>query len=266
VSNGKPTNIRDYRAWLKRQGADVSNRTATRYGAVVAKIRADFEASPFWVDVGKRLVDLDAEYRLQDNYPLLMTTDLPTVVLKPYTSLLNKSFRRNCLENENWPDPPAAGWLLPDTWYSRTNDLVRTTFVVKYLDGVAFLGDELASVAKEHGLESELTLESRMEGYYAGHLVTQHEIEIPREDWDTEKIVARVEIQITTQLQDVIRRMLHRYYADARAVPESPQWEWNYQSDEFVANYLGHILHYVEGMIMEVRQRQRGQAPTGPDA
>ena len=35
-------------------------------------------------------------------------------------------------------------------------------------------------------------------------------------------------------------------------------WQWNYKSDEFAANYLGHILHYVEGMIIEIRDKKRG--------
>ena len=25
---------------------------------------------------------------------------------------------------------------------------------------------------------------------------------------------------------------------------------------EFAANYLGHVLHYVEGMIMDIREKQ----------
>jgi hypothetical protein len=36
---------------------------------------------------------------------------------------------------------------------------------------------------------------------------------------------------------------------------------WKYDSDQFISAYLGHILHYVEGMIIEVRDRKRG-----PDA
>ncbi len=64
---------------------------------------------------------------------------------------------------------------------------------------------------------------------------------------------------MTTQLQEVIRRLLHTYYEDKRqSKKEQTKWQWNYNSDEFSANYLGHILHYVEGMIMEVREKQRG--------
>ena len=35
------------------------------------------------------------------------------------------------------------------------------------------------------------------------------------------------------------------------------KWQWDYKSDEFSANYLGHILHYVEGMIVEIREKQK---------
>ena len=67
-----------------------------------------------------------------------------------------------------------------------------------------------------------------------------------------------IEIQITTQLQDVIRKLLHIYYEERRKkiTEDDIKWQWDYKSDEFVANYLGHILHYVEGMIMDVRSKQ----------
>ena len=41
-----------------------------------------------------------------------------------------------------------------------------------------------------------------------------------------------------------------------RITKENVKWQWNYKGDEFTANYLGHILHYVEGMIMEIRDKQ----------
>ena len=78
--------------------------------------------------------------------------------------------------------------------------------------------------------------------------------------WDTERIDVSIELQITTQLQEVIRKLLHSYYENVRkraGEREDVKWQWNYKSEEFAANYLGHILHYIEGMIMEVRERQR---------
>jgi hypothetical protein len=230
-----------------------------RYDTVVAKVRVDFLASPFWQHVTGALNDLDGEYRLgASNYPLFLTPAMPEVVVKPFDSFLLKTFRRNVLDNPNWPDPPTGGWLIPDTWYSRLNDLIRTTFVVKYLDGVRFLGNRLVTLGKELGLHAELSFEARMEGHYAAHLCVSDTFQIPGEQWDAKSIPVTVEIQITTQLQEAIRRLLHNYYEARRRLPERdrPDWQWQYESDEFVANYLGHILHYVEGMIMEVRNRQ----------
>jgi hypothetical protein len=82
--------------------------------------------------------------------------------------------------------------------------------------------------------------------------------DVPKENWDSERIPVALEIQVTTQLQDVIGKLLHKYYEDRRMQASQPElkWQWNYESDEFLTNYLGHILHYAEGMIMEARTRQ----------
>jgi ppGpp synthetase/RelA/SpoT-type nucleotidyltranferase len=109
------------------------------------------------------------------------------------------------------------------------------------------------------GLPFQVDFEAREEGYYAAHVYTQYPCQIPKEDWDVEKVEAIVEIQITTQLQEVIRRLLHKYYEARRggAKEVGVKWQWDYDSDEFAANYLGHILHYVEGMIVDIRERQK---------
>jgi hypothetical protein len=254
----KPKDLTTYKDWLRNaHGVELSDRTSTHYDAVSAKIKKDFENSSFWQDVKRQLINFDGEYRLQDNYPLLMDQDPPSVLVKPYTSLVTKSYRRNCLDNSAWPDPPPDGWCLPGNWFELTNDVVRTSFVVKYLDGVSFLGERIHQIAIDRGVDGELSYEARMEGYYAGHVVTRHKVDIPKQNWDTEPVTTSVEIQITTQLQEVIRKLLHRYYEKRRlGTSDKQDWQWDFRSDEFVANNLGHILHYVEGMIMEVRERQ----------
>ena len=68
-----------------------------------------------------------------------------------------------------------------------------------------------------------------------------------------------MEIQITTQVQELILNLLHKYYERRRNKIEPDNWQWDHASDEFATNYLGHILHYVEGMIVEVRERHDGQ-------
>ena len=135
---------------------------------------------------------------------------------------------------------------------------MRSLLVVKYLDGVTFAADQISEIAKAQGTTCDIELKAREEGYYAAHLYFPVACEIPCENWDTEKVTISVELQITTQVQEVIRKLLHAYYEERRITgeQESATWQWNYKSPEFGANYLGHVLHYVEGMIMEIREKQ----------
>jgi hypothetical protein len=91
-------------------------------------------------------------------------------------------------------------------------------------------------------------------------LYIKQEFEVPKMVWDTEKIDVSIEIQITTQLQEAIRRLLHKHYEERRKCirTEEKIWQWDYKSEEFATNYLGHILHYVEGMITDIREKQKG--------
>ena len=254
---------KEYIEWLsKKYGEPLSeSKIRTYYESVTSKIKADFETSDFWKYLIENLKEFNSEYELETGYPLFPTPEFrPKLYIKPFDSFLFKTYRKNCLENKNWPDAPKDGWILPNNWYSRINDIIRTLIVVKYLDGVEYMIEKIKSICGQYGLSCRVFLEARDDGYYAAHLYVRQEFEIPRLTWDTEKTEISVEIQITTQLQEVIRKLLHRYYEEKRKKPKKVddiKWQWNYESDEFIANYLGHILHYVEGMIMEIRKRQK---------
>lgn len=258
----KPTDIPSYKKWLsKRHDVEVTAKTETYYQAVTAKAGGDFAKSSFWKGLQAALPDINREYYLQTNYYLLAETASPELHTKPYDSFILKTFRHNVLNNQNWPEPPQRGWLLPENWFTEVNDTVRTYFVVKYLDGVNFLADHLAKRAGEATYESRVDFEAKEEGYYAAHFYVKFPCEVPCENWDTRDETISIEIQITTQLQEVIRRLLHKYYEQRRASQPTvgEKWQWDYRSDEFAANYLGHILHYVEGMIMDVRDKRVGK-------
>ena len=85
-------------------------------------------------------------------------------------------------------------------------------------------------------------------------------VEIPN---SVGKVEFSAEIQITTQLKEVMRQLTHGQHQERRQ-KERPapdeKWQWDHRSKEFVPNYLGHMLHYLEGMIMQVRDQQR-EAP-----
>ncbi len=261
MTQTKPTTIADYKKWMQDElKQEFSPKVSSHYNSISPKMKIDFENSQFWRDIQLQLDEFNNEYLLSTGYPLMTAHFSPVIVTKPYESLLNKTFRKNILLNKSWPDPPNGGWIIPDNWFEKINDILRTYFVVKYLDGVEFLTNKIQSLAKTNGLGFEPVYEAREEGYYAVHLYIKTKLEIPKMDWDTEFKDITIEIQITTQLQDVITKLTHKFYEQRRlqANPASIKWQWDYESDDFLANYLGHILHYLEGMIMEVRNKQKG--------
>lgn len=254
----KPTTMEQYKIWLKeRHGVEISRHTEHYYDTVARKVKWTFESSGFWTQLSARWQEFDDTYRMDTGYPLFAPQE-PRLLIKPFPSFLDKTFRKNVVYNENWPDPPSAqaGWVLPSNWYSRVSDVVRTSLVVKYLDGVKFAVDRLRDLCTECDQgTAQSRYEARAEGYYAAHVYIPGTYEVPAEDWDTVRISLRVEIQIRTQVQDLIKRLLHDYYEERRDKAAGPDvdWQWSYQSDEFSVNFLGHMLHYLEGVIMSVR-------------
>ena len=255
----KPQDIYEYQQWLKeKHGIEFSERDQTYYESVAIKIKRDFEQSPFWTQLVGQLQNFEDDYLLSTSYNLFLP-DFPSELKeKPFKSFFLKTFRKNILENKNWPNAPNEGWVLPNNWYSKINDIVRTLFIVKYMDGVDFLLERIESFCKQNNLDFSAELKAKEEGYYAAHIYVIQSINIPKKTWDTEKVDIPIEIQITTQLQEVFRRLLHKYYEERRKkVHADINWQWDYKSDEFATNYLGHILHYVEGMIMDIRNKQK---------
>ena len=98
-------------------------------------------------------------------------------------------------------------------------------------------------------------LNSSMVGYYAGHLIVNIEVEVPDFQFNVATMAAKIEIQITTHVKEAVKTILHPIYERARiSEARGDKWQWDFNSDEFVANNLGHIIHYVEGMIVRVRE------------
>lgn len=262
MNTDKPKDIEEYKKWLEKEHqVEISTRTQNQYESVVAKIRGDFEQSGLWVELTNSLKDFNEQYQIETGgYQLLIPHFRAELHAKPFDSFLSKTYRKNVLTNECWDDPPTGGWLLPCNWYSRINDIVRTRFVGRYFDSLQFMTERIDELCKRHHMPCDIEWEAKEEGYYATHLYMRREFEIPTVTWDTEKVDVSIEIQLTTQVQDVLRKLLHRYYERSRetvAAESSANWRWEYDSDEFVANYLGHILHYVEGMMLGIRERLR---------
>jgi len=260
ADNEKPRDLEEYAEWHNSElGAPLDRRWREYYTTVVHKVKVECESSDLWAALKTNLVEFDAAYRIEKAYRLLQRPDaVPELQVKPYRSALLKTFRYNVLNNPNWPEPPDQGWIRREQWFACLNDLVRTVIVVKYIDGVQYLIGKLRGMCTDYGVECRASLEAREEGYYAAHLNFISEYEVPSITWDTVRVRVPMELQVTTQIQDLLRALLHKYYEQRREEAQPPGfvWQWDYKSDQFSAAYLGHILHYVEAMIVELRDKQ----------
>lgn len=255
----KPEDIEGYKKWLEdNHGVRIDIEIENYYNAVTKKIKYEFENSDFWLQLNDNLNEFNIEYEIETKYKLLLNpNEEHEIYIKPIKSLLNKTYRQNILNNKLWPEPLKPNWILPDNWFETINDIIRTSFAVKYLDGVEFLIKKIKELCKNLDIKCESTYQENMEGYYAAHVYIIKSFEIPPLKFDTKLVNVKIEIQITTQLQEVIRTLLHKHYERRRVKTKKAKlkWQWDYTSDEFATNYLGHILHYIEGMIMDIRKK-----------
>lgn len=265
----KPATIEAYKEWMKSVHRVDTGINAEKHFETQAEVaRAAFASSPLWAILSdqERLLSFDAEYRIAHaNHPLFATPPNPVLDKKSFKSALEKSFRINVVNNRDWPEPPRwrnnLGYVVPRNWFFRLNDIVRTYFVVRYLDGVKFFIDKLVACCDEVNLKGDTHFEARDDGYYAAHFYVTFPCEIAPLGpslFDRLKVDLSVEIQVTTQLQEVIRTLLHDVYASHRASANTDRnaWKWDHNSRQFSTNYLGHILHYIEGTIVQLRDKE----------
>jgi hypothetical protein len=269
----KPTDIESYKAWLNAtKKVSIDQRIENHYELQTENIKKQFEESDFWQEFIKNFENFNIKYLSESKgYNLFLKQDgqryVPKLEIKPYNSIIDKSFRKNVVNNTNFPKEPENGWVLPENWHLKINDVVRTSIAVKYLDGVDFLLKEFDTVCNKYDKKCSISREARWEGYYAVHISVPHKVKITNLNMESYECEIFIEIQITTQLQEIIKNLLHKYYNENRSQAsddpaDKEKWKWDYKSEEFATNYLGHILHYVEGMIMEIRERQKNDGDT----
>ena len=257
--NKKPQNEDEFIKWMEAIFNVNNDLVENNYVSNSTRLLKLFQEDQYWQSVGEQLKEWNTEYFKNNGVNLFAKIELPPVVIKPYKSLLNKAFRKNCLKNDSFPNEPKGGWVSPSTWYDKIHDIIRTSFTVRYLDGVKFLVQKLNQVAEDLGYDYECTFEAHDDGYYAAHAALRLNMDIIGMDWRPSNHLIEVEIQITTELQEMVKRLLHKYYEDNRRkiVSQDYKWQWDYDSEQFVPNYLGHIAHYLEGMIVEIRDKQK---------
>jgi ppGpp synthetase/RelA/SpoT-type nucleotidyltranferase len=150
--DAKPT-LAQYPAWLVRKKL-VTNLDVHKnhYDATTRAIDEKYRTSEFWRSILGGLKDVDAQYTIEHKYPLIALFS-PELLIKPWRSFVEKTYRKNILSNVNFPNSPDDGWLTPENWYAKIHDIIRTTIIVKYLDGVPLLVEFLKQKSEQHDLE-----------------------------------------------------------------------------------------------------------------
>jgi len=253
-----PTTVEEYISWAK-QGLNVDfglPNTKNRYDVNVQAAQNAIQDSAYISNMRGFLESEDTRYKERTGINLLTSLDF-TVIRKPFSSAVEKSFRHNILKNREFPKAPPwqGGWITPDNWYTRFDDLVRGTLVCKFMDGPSLLAEALDSYATQLGLKSRHVARGTENGYYAFHHYTTFGVDVMDGDWNSTPVTVELELQITTQLQEVLRNLTHPLYEIARSKrPERGDlWKWDHDSPRFRASYLGHTLHMIEAIMLQVR-------------
>lgn len=254
AENSLPDGVGQYPEWLYKKFQYDTKTGRAEYDAVASLLHTHFSKSLFWIELCKNIDALNQNFFIDTGYDLFSSTAIPELLFKSYESFLNKTYRYNFVKQKR-QYRGTDEWLKPSGWYEEINDIVRTCFVVKYLDGVERLIDNLSQLCNSHNIKNQYTYKANDDGYYAAHFYCLMNVNTPIK---TDPIQMWVEIQVTTQLQEVLKRCIHIEYKKIRDlnIESEVPWQWRYRENEFFTNSLGHVLHNIEGMIMEVRRRQ----------
>ena len=279
----KPT-LEEYQDWYSDQFLiSLDDGTAENwFNLVTAAGRLYLEESSFWKALRASWDEWNEAFVAENKgYQLLESSVQPERVnTKSFESAVNKSFRWNVLENNLWPKPPQQRpstapptpptpeyvpvddpqlWFGPGNWLTDFPDIFRVRLVATYFDGVRYLADEVKKLAENHSSRPpEVSFKASNDGYHAAHIRVYHELQTQNfPDKDDVAVDVRLEIQIVTVIQDSISKLLHKVYRDWRVNGPPQDWEWDHESLAFSVNYLGHTLHYLEAMIVNVRNQER---------
>ncbi len=261
--NEKPTPGKAYLEWLDRTWpGDTRELREGRYLHQQGNLRIAFERSKFWLDVRRELSDWAHAYEKHTGgYALFPGAPaMPALANKPWRSFLSRTWRENVHNNGRWPEPPEGGWWLPDNWFERAWDIVRTRFVVRYLDGVEELSERLVDAARARKLEASYDKQAKG-GFFAFQVGVRQPFSIDTLDYQgTLERSSVVELQVMTDLADVISDLTHPHYEERRESDPGEAWGWDYRSPAAETNVLGTLLHDLESRVMKCRD---GVEPAG---
>lgn len=263
----KPKTIEEYKAWaLENLSIDYDSSTLVqRHRMNIASMKDSIRDDEFLDALRKHIDSIADEYKLTFKAELFAGNPSLDFQEKPFQSIIEKSFRFNCVFNRNFPSPPMLRknasiekikeFVHPNNWYSLIDDLQRCTIVCNYFDGPEFVSDRLSRFCEERGVKFRTFSHQKDTGYYAYHFYLQINSLIAKINGDTNEEPITLEIQISTQFQEYLKALSHTLYENSRVIEfeDKDSWKWMGNDSKFRISYLGHTLHLIEAMIVELR-------------
>ena len=271
TADDRPKLVQPYLDWLEEtwQG-DMRELRKGRYLHQQADLRHEFETSRYWLEVAAKLPGWADSYRKKTKSPLFQgVPTLRNLLNKSWLSFLNRTWRQNLGNREDWKSPPKDGWWLPDNWFERAWDIVRTRFVVRDLDGAGALAAELRDLAQSRRfrLDARVDPEAKPNGYYGYHVYIGQKFKVAALDYQEEQDrSSKIEIQVMTQMAEVISELSHPYYEQRRksgAAQELPLLDP--MSEEADAVGLGHQSRELERKVLQLRRKMREAEAKAPE-
>jgi len=258
----RPSDAAAYLRWARDTHKIDFDRNAGLYGVNINAAFTSVNESAAWPKLLEHLRDAEKGYKAKHSASLYFDKPKLEIYKKSYTSVIDKTFRKNVVLNDNWPRPPKGGWVTPDTLYTAIDDLLRTTVVSQFFDGPKFLLESLKDLCRKLGLSAYSRVHNRTEGYYGHHLYIGFPVRLAATSGKTRAHTLNVEIQMTTVTQDLLRKLTHPYYSEERSSlpdPAGAPWQWENKTNKFRARYLSHTLHLLEALILDVRDHKDGK-------
>lgn len=242
-------NLDDYSATLFEEAGENKVFTEPVYNAYMNGLVAQVKGG-LYADTVREMARYRADY-VKPDYLFLTDPSDATLTYKPLKSVLNKIYRNNVLRPKNWPPNQNATLFSLNNFHQQIDDVFRTKFICRYLDGPQFVCTRLIEYFEGKGVECNYRDVTTPLGYHAWHLYFKQ----PVDDFaGLGKAEIFVELQFTTQLAEVISSLTHSHYEEAR-LGKKPEdgWRWDVTSARFRPYYIAHGLHLLEGVILEYR-------------
>ena len=196
------------------------------------------------------------------------------IVWKAWHSLVDKLYRLNYEEKRSEHSLPPVmqtlaqiaaeetpgkqRWILPDIAHEVADDLLRTKFVVPFVDGVIEVSDRVHEAIEKCQLLRFRRFHAKDSGYHARHYYAI--VDVPGYPGSPDTTVA-LEIKVLTKMQDMLGELTHLLYEKHRTgeipLDKKRKLAWQLTSPDFLAAYIGHSGHFLEASICGLKDQIR---------